>query len=396
MILTLWNLWSAHRQNPRKPITSTNHNFLEWFPAEIWLKIASLLSPISTVNLALSCHYFAFLVKYQRRLQLQCPRLRFQRIEFLRCLEINYPRALLCSSCVTFHTRKSRWSVFDRRERLNPKHYRFAKGNCIENSESASILRKGDLDWWLVQLVMRYSRFGPAYGVRLFTLRVGVGPGRSGYWAHNTFAAIVNGRLLIKIISQVLFHARPDFRYHCKAWQDKKYPLPTCNHLEYSPSLTAACWSAISSQDMTLAPTARRRFCSRLYRCQWCPSEYQVECRLGSELPGFRIGRKDSVLMVSRWVDIGDGSSPQCPEWAGLVRLPSAERRSYEPFDFGGLTTVRSRFKNTSHNRIPLESTSDVVVAYTTCNDLPDHVSADLQSLALGRATTPSPDWFRG
>lgn len=54
--------------------------------------------------------------------------------------------------------------------------------------------------------------------------------------------------------------------------------------------------------------------------------------------------------------------------------------------------TVRSRSKTSSHQRVPLEPTSDMIVAYATCNDLPDYVRANLQSPALRQHAAASSD----
>lgn len=52
-------------------------------------------------------------------------------------------------------------------------------------------------------------------------------------------------------------------------------------------------------------------------RCPECPTEYLIEMKMTEDRTD-AVNMFKQALVVTRWSDLGDGSSPWSPEWAAI------------------------------------------------------------------------------
>ena len=55
-------------------------------------------------------------------------------------------------------------------------------------------------------------------------------------------------------------------------------------------------------------------------RCPECPTEYLIELKLAEDKNDTdRLNRFKQAIVVTRWSDLGDGTSPDSPEWKACI-----------------------------------------------------------------------------
>lgn len=57
--------------------------------------------------------------------------------------------------------------------------------------------------------------------------------------------------------------------------------------------------------------------CQPMRRCPECPTEYLVELKLVEDIRD-PIYRFKQAIVITRWTDLGDGSTPENLEWAAI------------------------------------------------------------------------------
>lgn len=92
--------------------------------------------------------------------------------------------------------------------------------------------------------------------------------------------------------------------------------------------------------------------CRPARRCPECPTEYLVEARL-IEDPNDKVTQFKHAIVVTRWADLGDGSSPYTsPEWAAINGIDSGQT-GYDSFSNVGRRAVGGIFESQASGSTP-------------------------------------------
>lgn len=91
--------------------------------------------------------------------------------------------------------------------------------------------------------------------------------------------------------------------------------------------------------------------CRPMRRCPECPTEYLIELKLVEDKTDTdRLQRFKQAIVVTRWSDLGDGSSPESPEWNACVTETGAGFDSFKALSRRGLSGI---FESQSGVTIP-------------------------------------------
>jgi len=83
-------------------------------------------------------------------------------------------------------------------------------------------------------------------------------------------------------------------------------------------------------------------------RCPECPTEYLIEIRIAEDKRAQGIERFKHAIVVTRWSDLGDGSSPSSIEWAACNG-----KRDYDSFAAVKNASICSLFEAATNNYAP-------------------------------------------
>lgn len=321
-------------------------------PAALWAQVARYLSPAEAASLAISS------ITLYRRLgprylkPLNAPQNAEYRLEFLIGIDRSMPHHLLCIPCGRYHRRTQ-----EGHERLKPANVLNPLFNCPEATNSLNppprhrITHGRLLPFSFVQLVMRAHRFGPRYGIPVDEM------GRRWQrdnWTHHSRFHIHDGRLLMRVTSQtfappglppssqrMLLFSREDYWPYfsaCAHWRDGDL-MPACKcalgHIPV-PRETGGLqgvehkvkdrWKGRKFNPNAL--TTLCGFCRPMRRCPECPSEYLIEVKLCEDRSDIRGIVFKQALVVTRWTDLGDGTTPHGIEWSAV----NGQRDDYDSF----------------------------------------------------------------
>lgn len=334
--------------------------------SDLWLAIAEYLNPTDTASLA-----FASITLYRRLgprpwKALKLPENREYKSDFLSYLDRLFPHHLLCFPCAKYHIRTQEGN-----ERLLPADVVNPLFECpnMYNSNLPPprhrITHGRMLPFSFVQLVLRARRFSPAHGIPLESL---TRRWRRNGWSHNTRYHVHNGRLLMRVVSQCfaepglppssqrhLLYSREDYWPYfsaCAHWRDGEL-MNVCKcaltHIP-EPRNTTALQGMEHKMKDTLAgrnysPNTIASLCGKcrpMRRCPECPTEYLVEIRLTEDRANPKSGHFRQAIVVTRWSDLGDGSTPNMSlEWAACNGL----RDGYDSFSVLGKRAISSIFE---------------------------------------------------
>lgn len=318
----------------------------------VWRYIASFLNPADASSLA-----FASITLFRRLgtrpfRELARPENSDHRLNFLIGLDQSLPHHLLCFPCERYHRR-----VQEGQERLKPSHVINPLFNCPNaqnslNPQPKSRITHGRLiPFSFVQLTMRAFRFGPQYGIQAADL--GRRWQRDG-WSFTSRFYIHEGRLLMRVASQtfaapaltpsaqrLLLYSREDYWPYfsaCAHWRDGEL-MPACKcALEHIPRprdtgglqglehKVKDRWQGNRFDPNAL--TSLCGFCRPMRRCPECPSEYLIEVKLTEDKSDPRGKVFRQAIVVTRWTDLGDGTSPAGLEWGAI----NGKRDDYDSF----------------------------------------------------------------
>ncbi|KAJ5108191.1 hypothetical protein N7456_004866 [Penicillium angulare] len=312
-------------------------------PPHLWAQIASFLNPCDAACLAISTITLYRRLGPRYFLTLEAPKNAQHRLDFLVTIDQTLPHHLLCFPCGIYHRRTSEGS-----ERLKPAHIINPLFVCPEATNSLNppprhrITHGRSLPFAFVQLILRAHRFGSSYGIPVDSM--GRRWTRDG-WSHTTRYLIHDGRLLMRVVSQtfaepdlprssqrILLHSREDYWPYfsaCAHWRDGEL-MPACRcALDHVPSRRSSGglqdlehkvkdkWSGKRFDPNAL--TSLCGFCKPMRRCPECPSEYLLEVKLSEDRTDMRGGVVfRQAIVVTRWTDLGDGTSPTGIEWASV------------------------------------------------------------------------------
>ncbi|OQE08768.1 hypothetical protein PENVUL_c008G02187 [Penicillium vulpinum] len=316
---------------------------------KLWVHIAGYLNPADAASLAI-----ANTTLYQRLgprylMALNHPDNETHKTNFLSGLDISFPHHLLCFPCIQYHRRTQ-----EGKERIRPSHVINPLFNCpnaknpLKPPPRHRITHGRNIPFVFVQLVMRAHRFGPSYGLAAEAL------GRRWQrddWSHTSRFHINAGRLLMRVTSQtfaepglapsaqrMLLYSREDYWPYfsaCAHWRDGEL-MPSCKcALEHIPrprstgglqGIEHRVKDRIAGQVFDPnALTTLCGFCRPMRRCPECPTEYLIEVKLCEDHVDKRFKQ---AIVVTRWSDLGDGTTPGGIEWGAI----NGKRDDYDSF----------------------------------------------------------------
>lgn len=325
-----------------------------YLPIPVWQRIVSYLSLADEASLSLAAKPFQTLCSATIIRQLNDPANFRARCTFLHYLDYALPNHLLCYICGTYHVRLNPGA-----ETLRPTNIANPVYTCpyatVTTSDPALRISKARITFGrhlphpFLQLALRHSRFGPAYGVAVDPLLGRRYKDREtiGTWSHQTRYAIIEDRLMMRVVSSAfaqpnlplagkrhLLYSREDFIPFfsvCPHWRDGEMtPILRCalDHIPAPISGSGADRLAKEALQRFKGPqsqiVSQCDFCKPLRRCPECPTEYLVEIRLQEDRTETDLTKMfKQTICVTRWSDCGDGSAPWEDKWHALTSEPT-------------------------------------------------------------------------
>lgn len=309
-------------------------------PSALWELIASYLSLSDIASLAFSSKVLAVRLGPGPWTALERTENLMERNAFLHRLDEHLPAHLLCFDCGTYHLRTQLGQ-----EKLRPTLVFNPLYNCPSIAKAGFVpprirITPGNtLPYTFVQLVFRAIKHSPNHGIALASLsRRWKDPDSD--WTHQTRYYIYKGHLLMRVVSQSfaapklppsgqrhLLYSREDYTPYfscCAHWRDgelmnickcalahiPEHRQGITQQLKQGPQIQMALRNV--NPIVTLCS-----FCRPMRRCPECPTEYLVELKLAEDKLDPVVKFKQ-VITVTRWSDLGDGSSPYTPEWSSV------------------------------------------------------------------------------
>jgi len=339
---------------------------------DIWLTIVSYLSPCDAANLAYSSRTLSVKLGTRPWATLNMPENLREKVKFLGSMDEKLPGHLLCFLCGIYHVRTQIG-----KERLkaatvpNPLYICGSIGKPGYKPPRARLTPGHTLPFTFVQLVLRAKKYSAAYGIPAETLSRRYKDPYSE-WTHQTRYYIRKGHLLLRVVSRSfaspglppsgqrhLLYSREDYTPYfsvCSHWRDGELMNICKCALGHIPP-----YRETIAQQMKRGPQIQGllrhtnpivtlcSFCRPMRRCPECPTEYLVELKLAEDKNDPMVKFKQ-VICVTRWSDLGDGSSPFCPEWAAINAEGVTE---YDSFAKMGRRAISGIFESQSGVTMP-------------------------------------------
>lgn len=308
-------------------------------PSALWELISTYLSLSDVASLAFSSKTLATRLGPGPWLSLNEPANLNEKNTFLQNMDSNLPAHLHCYDCGTYHLRTQLGE-----EKLKPTRFFNPLFNCPSVDAGITLpklrLTPGNvLPYTFMQLVFRHAKYSPNHGIDVSLLsRRWKDP--DSQWTHQTRYYMYKGHLLLRVVSQCfaapnlpvsgqrhLLYSREDYTPYfscCAHWRDgdlmdickcalSHIPVPAQSiktQLKSGPSIS------LSARHINPIVTLCS-FCRPMRRCPECPTEYLTELKLAEDKLD-PVQRFKQVITVTRWSDLGDGSSPFTPEWRSV------------------------------------------------------------------------------
>lgn len=345
-------------------------------PDGLWRRIINHLALSEQASLSLSCKPFQALCPRDVLRQLNDPNNFRERCTFLHYLNRIYPDHLLCYVCGIYHVRTKKGE-----ETLRPTNIAnpvftcpYANSNDAATKMSRTRITFGrHLPYSFVQLALRHHHHTSDHGHHYDKLgRRYKDKPEIGTWSHQTRWAVIDDHLYMRVVSSAfvqpnlppagkrhLLYSREDFVPFfsvCAHWRDGEL-MPICkcalDHVPVPLSGSGVNRVAKEAHQRLKAPKSQIITqcdrCKPMRRCPDCPTEYLVEMRLQedrTEQDPMKLFKH--AIMVTRWSDLGDGSSPWTPEWAAnngdLDNLPKEQR--YDSYQRLGRRAISGTFES--------------------------------------------------
>ncbi|KAN0099284.1 hypothetical protein V8E51_013059 [Hyaloscypha variabilis] len=340
-------------------------------PSDLWAAIAGLLSPCDAASLVFASKVLKKKIGNGPWEVLNRPEGLGERVRFLGVMDGVMPGHLLCFLCGRYHVRtqigKERLKAASV---LNPLYECPSIGKPGVKPYRTRITPGHTLPFTFVQLVLRARKFGASYGMDANELGKRYKDPYSD-WMHQTRYYIHKGHLLLRVVSRSF--ANPDLppsgqRHLLYSREDYTPYFSVCAHWR-DGELMNVCKCALGhipkhrqtiAQQMKRGPQIQNAlrnpnpivtlcsFCRPMRRCPECPSEYLVELKLAEDKNDPLVKFKQAIT-VTRWCDLGNGSSPFVPEWAAI----NGEGELYDSFANMGRRAISGIFESQSGVTIP-------------------------------------------
>lgn len=338
-------------------------------PPALWDEIASHLTPTDAANLAVSTKALLSLLGMDPLLALNRPENHQSKVDFLLPMDKDLPDHLFCFPCAVYHLRIQKGNERLRANRiLNPIY------NCPNPKlQSRHRLTPGhSLPFAFVQLAFRYEKYGHEFGTPLESLNRRYKDPESE-WLHQTSYFFHKGHLLLRVTSKSFAQAGlpvSGLRHFLYSREDYTPYFSVCDHWR-DGELMNLCKCAMShipkpketiAQQLHKGPALQLALlnpkifvtlcqeCRPMRRCPECPTEYLIELKLEEDRTDLNPSRRfKQCMVVTRWSDLGDGSSPDgSPEWAAING-----KGDYESFKKMGRRAIAGTFESQSGVTIP-------------------------------------------
>lgn len=346
-------------------------------PAAVWRQITLYLSFADAASLTVTTRVLYEKLGHDFLSALNAADCEYEKASFLHRLNYDLPQHLLCYQCYKFHLRSN-----PRKESLKADYVSNPIFVCpnVRNTVLPRLrLTHGrELPYSYVQLVTRGDKFSLKHGLKPDSL-ARQWKCKDSSWSHRTRYLMHDEHLLVRIVSQsvALPAAQTTETSHRHLLYDREEYTPffsVCAHWK-DGNLMSTCKCALSHipsppksylQQLKKAPRMNRELahpnfivqgcdeCRPARRCPECPSEYLIEVNM-IEDHNDPITPFKHAIVVTRWSDLGDGSSPfTSPEWAAIRGMDSGTLGgSYDSFSHVGRRAVSGIFESRISGSIP-------------------------------------------
>ena len=346
-------------------------------PPDVWKNIASFLDPTDVACLALSTKTLSQKLGVEPVQVLNEPEYRHHKIALLHRLDKQFPRHLLCYPCARFHLRSN-----PGKESLKADYVSNALFKCPSVRTSflprLRLAHGRELPYSFVQLSLRASKHTSVHGIEVESLSRRWKCKESD-WSHRSRYMVHDGRLLMRVVSQTfapphaemtetrqrhLLYDREEYTPYfsvCAHWRDGDLMRLCKCALSHVPSPPVSYIQQLKKAPKISRSAAHPCFivrgcddCRPARRCPECPTEYLIEVQMAED-------KNDPVrpfkhaIVVTRWSDLGDGSSPYTsPEYCAVRGVDSgAAFETYESFSHVGRRAVSGIFESRISGSIP-------------------------------------------
>lgn len=350
---------------------------LSSLPVSIWLQVTDLLSPADAASLSIATRILYDKLGPAYLLALNAPENEHQKFEFLHRLDQHFPQHLLCFQCGRFHQRSNY-----RKESLKADYVSNPLFTCpnVRNTvlPRMRLTHGRELPYSFVQLATRGTRHSIDHGIKHDSL-ARKWRCKDSQWTHRTRYMMHDGHLLVRVVSQTvappaaemtetsqrhLLYEREEYTPFfsvCAHWKDGNLMSMCKCALSHIPSPPKSYAAQLKKAPKISRSAAHPNFivqgcddCRPARRCPECPSEYLIEVNMIEDYNDPVTPFKHAIV-VTRWSDLGDGSSPfTSPEWAAINGLDSGTfGDAYDSFSHVGRRAVSGVFESRISGSIP-------------------------------------------
>lgn len=357
-------------ETTERPRSEKHERMIQSLPTKIWKLIATFLSPADAASLAISSKTLRGKLGNEPLEALTRPENHHHLISFLNHMDGQLPDHLLCFPCGKYHLRINKGNEKFKADYVNNPLYYCPK---VYSSHLPRIrLAHGrELPYSFIQLAVRQAKYSPDHGLHPDTLSRRWKDPSSG-WSHTSRYMLNDGHLLMRIRSQVfappkltetaerhlLYEPNEYLPYFsvCAHWRDGEL-MPLCKcALSHIPEPPKSYARQLKDAPAISRSAARPNYivqgcdeCRPARRCPECPTEYLIEVNLTEDMTD-PIHRFKHALVVTRWSDLGDGSSPTAsPEYCAVNGINAA----YDSFSQVGRRAVAGIFESKMSGAIP-------------------------------------------
>ncbi|KAF2798145.1 hypothetical protein K505DRAFT_371943 [Melanomma pulvis-pyrius CBS 109.77] len=280
-------------------------------PQELLDEIASHLPLHSIANLALTNRHMLFGMSYADPFtQLRDPSNAYERAEFLRNYEEDYPELFICHACGVFHPRRvTMHSVFSPYTKMYKCEFHDKK------FRQELFLRHKRCSWLTFHMVMRAYRYTPQYGNPYILNHFEKEISYIRPWSCHTLALPSNGHLLLRERWSHGLHGVKKNKLQFLLFR-RACPHTHITGLERDMQIDME--KLIDQVRMHPQKYVATGLKSEPYQCRECPTEVTIDIKPTSLFQGPTTKTQRGfpfVLSITRYMDVGECKSPHEREW---------------------------------------------------------------------------------